>query len=80
MQVDDLEGGVWVEDDATASCADVCKVLAKLAAEGGAQYYENCTVEEVFTENGAVKRVKTDRGLVDCEYFVNCAGMVSLFY
>ncbi|XP_014235720.1 pyruvate dehydrogenase phosphatase regulatory subunit, mitochondrial-like [Trichogramma pretiosum] len=75
LHVDDLEGAVWVPEDAVADSVAICKVLANLAKQGGARYIEHCKIEKVITENGAVKRVKTNRGLVDCEYFVNCAGM-----
>lgn len=45
----------------------------------GAHYVENCNVEMVITENGAVKGVQTSKGFISCEYFVNCAGMVLKF-
>lgn len=67
-------------EDAVANPSAVCKVLAKLAKTGGAKYIENCRIHEVNTENGAVKSVKTEYGVVFCEYFVNCAGMVSMIF
>ncbi|EZA58771.1 hypothetical protein DMN91_009213 [Ooceraea biroi] len=73
--VDDLEGAIWVPEDAVANLNAICKVLAKLAEQGGARYVEHCRVEEVQTEKGAVKYVKTEHGIVTCEYFINCAGM-----
>lgn len=80
LHVDDIEGGVWVPEDAVANPKAICDTLAILAKKGGARYIENCTVEEVLTENGAVKSVKTNRGNVTCEYFINCAGMVTTFF
>ncbi|XP_033366458.1 pyruvate dehydrogenase phosphatase regulatory subunit, mitochondrial-like isoform X1 [Bombus vosnesenskii] len=75
LHTEDLEGALWVPEDAVANCSAICDVLAKLAMIGGAKYIENCYIQEVHTENRAIKSVKTDRGIVSCEYFVNCAGM-----
>ncbi|KOC68604.1 Pyruvate dehydrogenase phosphatase regulatory subunit, mitochondrial [Habropoda laboriosa] len=75
LHIEDIEGAVWVPEDAVANSSAICDALAKLAKIGGAKYIENCCIEEVHTENGAVKSVKTDHGVVSCEYFVNCAGM-----
>ena len=80
LHVDDLEGAVWVPEDAVADSVAICASLAHLAKQGGARYVEQCRIEEVFTENGAVKKVKTDKGFVDCQYFVNCAGMVNIAF
>jgi len=77
--VDDLEGGIWVPEDAVANSSAICKILAKLAKQGGARYIQHCRIEEVQTEKGAVKYVKTEHGIVTCEYFINCAGMVNIF-
>ncbi|CAK9801517.1 Pyruvate dehydrogenase phosphatase regulatory subunit, mitochondrial [Anthophora plagiata] len=75
LHIEDIEGAVWVPEDAVADPSAICDALAKLAKIGGAKYIENCYIEEVHTENGAVKSVKTDHGVVSCEYFINCAGM-----
>lgn len=76
--VDDLQGAILVPEDAVANLSAICEVLAKLAKQGGAQYIEHCHIEEVKTEKGAVKNVKTEHGTVSCEYFINCAGMVNM--
>ncbi|XP_053988034.1 pyruvate dehydrogenase phosphatase regulatory subunit, mitochondrial-like isoform X1 [Hylaeus volcanicus] len=75
LNIEDIEGAIWVPEDAVADSSAICNVLAKLAKIGGARYIENCRIEEVHTENGAVKSVKTEHGVILCEYFVNCAGM-----
>ncbi|XP_043263332.1 pyruvate dehydrogenase phosphatase regulatory subunit, mitochondrial-like [Colletes gigas] len=75
LNIDDIEGAVWVPEDAIADSSAICKVLAELAKLGGATYVENCRIEEVRTENGAVKSIRTKHGVIQCEYFVNCAGM-----
>lgn len=76
LNIEDIEGAIWVPEDTIADSSAVCETLAKLAKIGGAKYIEKCRIEEVHTENGAVKSVKTEHGLIQCEYFVNCAGMV----
>ncbi|XP_076174249.1 pyruvate dehydrogenase phosphatase regulatory subunit, mitochondrial-like [Ptiloglossa arizonensis] len=75
LNIEDIEGAIWVPEDTIADSSAVCETLAKLAKIGGAKYIEKCRIEEVHTENGAVKSVKTEHGLIQCEYFVNCAGM-----
>lgn len=50
-----------------------------MSSKKGAQYIEDCSVDMVVTENGAVKGVQTKNGFISCEYFVNCAGMVWVF-
>lgn len=75
LNVEDLKGAVWVPDDCVADPKAICDTLATLAQNGGVSYMEHCMVNEVLTENGRVKGVKTDRGDIECEYFVNCAGM-----
>uniref|UniRef100_A0A673BY67 Pyruvate dehydrogenase phosphatase regulatory subunit, mitochondrial n=1 Tax=Sphaeramia orbicularis TaxID=375764 RepID=A0A673BY67_9TELE len=40
----------------------------------GVQILERTTVQQVLVEKGHVMAVETDRGSIECEYFVNCAG------
>lgn len=79
LYIEDLEGAIFVPEDAIANLSAICEVLAKLAKQGGARYIEHCHIEEVKTEKRAVKSVKTEHSTVSCEYFINCAGMVSIF-
>lgn len=44
----------------------------------GVQIYEHTSVNHVVVSKGHVTAVETDRGSIECEYFVNCAGQVSL--
>ncbi|KAK2577534.1 hypothetical protein KPH14_003619 [Odynerus spinipes] len=75
LHVDDLEGAIWVPEDAVANPSAICEVLSKLAKQGGARYLENCRIEQIYTKNKAIQSVKTEQGVVLCEYFINCAGM-----
>ncbi|KAG0724199.1 Pyruvate dehydrogenase phosphatase regulatory subunit, mitochondrial [Chionoecetes opilio] len=78
----DLEGGVWVPADAVAEPYTVCATLASLAQSQGAVYVEDCSVEQIATDEvphsqvvPKVTHVVTSRGTIHCEYFVNCSGM-----
>lgn len=84
LYTDDLEGGVWVPDDAVADPLSVCKALASLAQSKGATYIEGCTVERIVTDEvphsqsvPRVTEVITSEGPIRCEYFVNATGMWS---
>ncbi|XP_043785257.1 pyruvate dehydrogenase phosphatase regulatory subunit, mitochondrial-like isoform X3 [Apis laboriosa] len=75
LHIEDIEGAIWVPEDAVANSSAVCNALAKLAKIGGAKYIENCHIEEIYTENETIKSIKTQYGIISCEYFINCAGM-----
>lgn len=72
-----LLGGVWVPDDAIADPKAICHAMAELAKRNGVDYQENCSVLRVNTMENRVCSVETNRGTIQCEYFVNCGGMWS---
>ena len=39
---------------------------------------EHCTVNSIKQEDGKVRAVETSKGLVECEYFVNSAGIYDI--
>lgn len=43
----------------------------------GVKYFEGCKVLEILTNGLKVTGVKTSLGVINCEYLVVCAGMVS---
>ena len=43
----------------------------------GAKIFEKVSVEKIEVRNGRVHGVKTNRGDISCDVFVNCAGQVS---
>ncbi|XP_040573637.1 pyruvate dehydrogenase phosphatase regulatory subunit, mitochondrial [Lepeophtheirus salmonis] len=84
--VDDLQGGVWVPEDAVVNPKRVSEVLALLAHRGGAKFVSDCGVERInanlidesgpsSSNNLKVSSVVTEKGVIECEYFVNCAGI-----
>jgi 4-methylaminobutanoate oxidase (formaldehyde-forming) len=74
MQVDDLVGAIWLPGDGKANPTDLTMALAKGARNGGARVVEHTRVVNVLTRGGAVTGVRTDRGDVEAELVVNCAG------
>ncbi|XP_022098124.1 pyruvate dehydrogenase phosphatase regulatory subunit, mitochondrial-like [Acanthaster planci] len=75
IRVDDAEGGLFVKDDARVRSMDVTRALAKAIASRGVTLLENVVVKGIMTDEGSVSSVETDRGTIDCEAFVNCAGL-----
>jgi len=74
MAVDDLVGAIWLPGDGKANPTDLTASLAKGARMRGAQVIEHLRVSEVLVDKGAVTDVRTDRGDIEAEIVVNCAG------
>lgn len=47
-------------------------------SSSGVQIHEKTSVSHVSVQKGRVTAVETDRGQIQCQYFVNCAGQVEL--
>uniref|UniRef100_K1Q819 Pyruvate dehydrogenase phosphatase regulatory subunit, mitochondrial n=1 Tax=Magallana gigas TaxID=29159 RepID=K1Q819_MAGGI len=76
LKVDDLEGALWIPGDGALTAPDVALTFASLAKEMGAKIFERVGVESVVAKRRVVSHVETTAGKIECEYFVNCAGMV----
>lgn len=74
VNIHDLVGALHLPEDAVVSSPDVNHALAVAAAGQGVQILDRTTVQQVLVEKGQVMAVETDRGSIECEYFVNCAG------
>ena len=74
LATEDLLGAIWLPGDATANPTDVTASLARGARLRGAKVVESTRVIGVDQRDGAVSRVRTDRGDIEVEYVVNCAG------
>ena len=74
MAADDLVGAIWLPGDGKANPTDLTQALAKGARLRGATMIEHVRVAEVLIDNGAVTGVRTDRGDIEAEIVVNCAG------
>lgn len=42
----------------------------------GVKFFDKCEIQRVLTKNSQVRGVVTAQRMVECRYFVNCAGMV----
>lgn len=83
LRVDDVEGGMYVPDDGIVSPTHLLHTFASEARKHGIRIVENCEIKKVYvkTTHGGqyykVKGVDTTLGYIDCDIFVNCAGIVS---
>jgi 4-methylaminobutanoate oxidase (formaldehyde-forming) len=74
MRVDDLVGAIWLPADGKANPTDLTFALAKGARMRGTRVVEKTRVTDVLNSDGSVTGVRTDRGDVEAEIVVNCAG------
>jgi len=74
LETSDLQGAIWLPLDGTANPTDVTQSLAKGARMRGAKVFERTRVLGFSTTAGAVTGVRTDRGDIEAEIVVNCAG------
>ena len=75
IRTDDLVGAIYIPKDGQTVPQDTTTAMAKAAVNGGASIFEHTAVTAVLQRDGAVSGVSTDRGDIECEYVVNCAGM-----
>ena len=74
-RTDDVLAGFYIPADGRVNPVDVTMSLAKGARQQGARIIEGVAVTGVLAENGTVTGVRTDKGDIESEYVVNCAGM-----
>ena len=76
-KTDDILTGFLTHGDGRANPVDVTMALAKGARMRGVQIFEETQVVGLKKEGRRVSTVVTDRGEIEVEYVVNCAGMWS---
>jgi 4-methylaminobutanoate oxidase (formaldehyde-forming) len=74
LRHDDLVGAIWLPGDGTANPVDVTASLARGARSRGVQILEETRVTGVSVRDGRVAGVVTDRGSIEADVVVNCAG------
>ena len=74
MEVDDVIGAAFLPTDGQANPSDITQALAKGARKQGVTIVENAKVIAIETKDGRVAAVVTDKGRIECEVVVNCAG------
>ncbi len=75
LNIDDLEGAVFLPKDGQTNPIDVTQALAKGAKMGGARIFEGIKVSGIQSRKGRVTGVNTDQGDITSEIVVNCAGL-----
>lgn len=74
MDVSDVVGAAFLPTDGQASPSDITRSLARGARSGGVRIFEKTSVQSIQVEDGAVRSVTTDRGVIECQVVINCAG------
>ena len=74
LETGDLLGALWLPGDATVNPVDVTASLARGARLRGARIEEHTRVTGITTRDSRVTGVETDRGAIESEVVVNCAG------
>ncbi|XP_015909112.1 pyruvate dehydrogenase phosphatase regulatory subunit, mitochondrial [Parasteatoda tepidariorum] len=70
-----LKGALWIPGDGVGDPYEAMLTLASEAARRGVSIIENCSVLKVITDDKhQIKAVETNKGLINCEIFVNSAG------
>ncbi|RME87936.1 MAG: FAD-dependent oxidoreductase [Anaerolineae bacterium] len=73
--VSDVLAGFYTPEDGRANPVDVTMALAKGARMGGARICEDTEVTGIKQKNGRVTGVITNKGEIEAEIVVNCAGL-----
>ena len=76
---EDLIGGVYMPKDGQADPVGVTNVLAKAAKMEGVKIFEKTPVKKIILKNNKISGVKTEDGIIECEYVVLATGMWSRF-
>ncbi len=71
----DILAGFFTPEDGRANPVDFTMALAKGARMGGAQIFEETEVIGIKKENRRVTGVVTEKGEIEAEFVVNCAGL-----
>lgn len=74
-RTDDVLAGFYIPADGRVNPVDVTMSLAKGARQQGARIIEGVAVTGFLAHGGTVTGVRTDKGDIEAEYVVNCAGM-----
>ena len=74
---DDVVGAIYLPKDGQTNPTDTTQALARGARQGGARIVERVSVTGIERSGQGVSGVVTDRGRIECEYVVLCAGLWS---
>ncbi len=74
MTIDDLVGAAFLPTDGQANPSDITQALARGARQAGVQIFEDTPVIDIEFDKGKIRAVITDRGRIECEKVIVCAG------
>lgn len=72
-----LLGGLWVPSDGRVDPTNLATAFARLAQKRGAQLAEDLPIDEILTEGGRVRGVRTPGGDIACDAVVVAGGLWS---
>ena len=72
---DHILGGYWVATDGIAKAVRIVTVLARAASDRGVAFEGGVAVTGFDIRDGRVQGVRTDRGSIECERVLICAGI-----
>src|SRR5215210_4233616 len=75
LDTEEVLGGFFVPSDGIAKGVRACEAMGRLASERGAKFYGETEVTGIEVKNGRVRAVETDKGRIEAELVVSCAGM-----
>ncbi|MCR9135362.1 MAG: FAD-dependent oxidoreductase [Alphaproteobacteria bacterium] len=75
LNIDGVVGGLHIPLDGQGDPANIAMALARGARQKGAKIFENTKVEAIHTKDGRVTGARTDKGDIEAEIVINCAGM-----
>ncbi len=71
----ELKAALWLPSMGVVEPYEVVVALAENAAKNGVQFLFDCTVGDVLHEDGQVKGVVTEKGIIEADFVINCAGV-----
>ena len=75
LDTDGVVGAAYLDSDGYLDPSQLCYALANMARARGTQIFLRTRVIGIDVAGERVRKVRTDRGDIDCEIVVNCAGM-----
>ena len=70
-----IRGGFFVPSDGIAKGVRACEAMGRLAQERGAKFHGETEVTGIEVKDGRVRAVETDRGRIETDLIISCAGM-----
>ncbi|MFA1675507.1 FAD-dependent oxidoreductase [Rhizobium mongolense] len=74
MTIDDLVGAAYLPTDGQANPSDITQALAKGARMSGVSIFEDTEVLDLEIDKGKIRAVITEKGRIECERVIVCAG------